>query len=381
MTDQTSRRSHPLLADVHADHVALIVEDDPAFGAMLSECLRQAGYLPVQQQRGQDAIAACALQPALVTLDIVLPDMDGWRVLREIKSLPFMQTVPVLVIAMPSEARSALACGPTAFLRKPAPRADLIDAIDRLAIHADGPTRVLQVDNDPLISELLGVILPSSRFTVLSTGDVQHAAAWLTANLPDIILLDLVMPEVNGFEFLQAVRADPRTRHLPVLVLTAKHLKPQEEIDLSQAAQVVISKETFTPEQLAAELHRLQRAQTVIQATRLAAEPPADTPDVDMSQFRQDFLVEAQDYLSVLDAFLGQEIGSPDNAAFEPVALAAHTLRGSAALMGYHELSRLAGRVESLLGRNGDEPAKLDSTGLEILRSLHANMQAAIASI
>ena len=343
--------------------VALIIEDDPQFSRMLAYHLLQAGYDPVQCERGQDAIAASLRlrsgqgppRPALITLDILLPDVDGWSVLREIRRAPLMQRVPVLVISVLSEAELGVGCGPTAFLYKPTSRLELIEAIARLAPRAPTPTRVLLVDDDPLMSELLHFMLRPPQFEIRTAAGARQAAEMLASEKPDVILLDLVLPEVNGFELLQALRADAATRALPVLVLTAKHLSPQEQIDLSQAAQLVMTKERFTLPRMLEKLHLLERAMPLLHASPPVGRDGAPpTLDVDLSLFREDFRDEARAHLSVIRAFA--ETG--DVAVVEDAARAAHTLKGSAAMMGYSEIGELAAHAERLLldVRDGTTP-------------------------
>ena len=373
--------------------IALIIEDDSQFSDMLAVCLRAQGYQPVQCYRGQDAIAAAReLRPALLTLDILLPDLDGWSVLREIRSAPRMQRVPVVIVSILKEAELGPDSGPTAFLRKPAPRAELIEAIARLAPAAPGaPTRVLFVDDDPLLAEMIELLLPSSRFNLQAVTDARRAAEALDAGLPDLILLDLIMPEVDGFEFLQTLRANPPTRHLPVLVLTAKHLSPQEQSDLSQAAQIVLTKKTFTPDHLAAKIRYLDHISPLI-GLPAAAAPPKEAPfvETDMAQFRDDFLAEARKHLSRLSAGLvqGQQSEDTESIAVPPrdgdylgSVRAAHTLKGTAGMMGYADLGGLAAQVESLLiGVMGGTLA-LDPPRLAQLRDLHRRMVRIVESL
>jgi CheY-like chemotaxis protein len=186
------------------------------------------------------------------------------------------------------------------------------------------------------------------------------------------------MPKVNGFEFLQTLRADSRTRHIPVLVLTAKHLTIEEQNDLSQAAQIVIAKKTFTPEQLLEKLQYLERVRPLLTP---AADftPRANTPaaSVDMAQFHDDFMAEAHTCLSNLDVALEQYAHSHDANAIESAARAAHTLKGAASLMSYAELSDAAARAEDLLN---DQPA-LDLQRLALIRGLQRSMERMIARI
>jgi CheY-like chemotaxis protein len=356
--------------------VALIIEDDPQFGGVLAQHLRQAGYQPLQQYRGDDAIAACALRPSLVTLDIRLPDQDGWSVLHAIKQMPHMGDVPVLIISILDEAELGPDCGPTAFLSKPMRRGDLIDAIERLAPSPMESMRVLQVDDDPLIGELLGALLPASRFVIETVTNAQQGAESLARELPDIILLDLVMPKVNGFEFLQAVRSDPRTRHLPVLVVTAKHLTAQEEIELRQAAQMVIPKKSFTLEKFMDKLHRLERSNVLIRRfAPPAGRPSAPVSEVDLTQFREDFLDEARSCLSTIEVYLERGAHDSDDTLLDSAARAAHTLHGSAGMMGYDELGDIAAQAENFLRGLLAGKAALDQTHRTILLGLYDDMR------
>jgi len=116
------------------ERIVLIIEDDPVFSHMLAAQFRQEGYRPVQQYRGQDACAIAAIvRPKLITLDIILQDLNGWDVLSELKRLPFMHSVPVLIISILDETELKGTLGPTGFLHKPSRRAELTDAIMQLA--------------------------------------------------------------------------------------------------------------------------------------------------------------------------------------------------------------------------------------------------------
>jgi CheY-like chemotaxis protein/HPt (histidine-containing phosphotransfer) domain-containing protein len=358
---------------------AFIIEDDPAFNDMLANYLRTLGYQVAQHYRGQDAAAvALKLRPALITLDIILPDLDGWEVLRALRSYPTMQRVPILIISILDEGQLGGDYGPTTFLTKPTNRAELTEAIDRLAPPSDRPRHVLAVDDDPLMIELIGAMLPPAQFRLQTASSAQQATERLSAGLPDLILLDLIMPSVSGLEFLQAVRADPRTRHLPVLVLTAKHLSPREQIDLNRAARVAITKRVFSPALLAEKVRHLQSAHALFWRTDPVADREAHpAPGVDLAQFHKEFLSEARTCLSELDAGLAPRGWAQDD-ALANATRAAHTLKGAAAVMGYSELSDTAARAEGLLlglasGGVGDDWLSL--------RELHHDMARMLDSL
>ncbi|HLF25945.1 MAG TPA: response regulator [Anaerolineae bacterium] len=353
---------------------ALIIEDDPHFSELLATHLQAAGYQPVPYA-GQTIAAAGALQPALITLNIHLPDLTGWHTLREIRNAPGMEQVPVLIISALEEVRPGGDFGPTICRQKPIRRAELIEAITALAPPATAPTRVLLVDDDPLLVEMIDAMLPPARFAVQSAAGAPQAADRLNADLPDVILLDLIMPKVSGPEFLQVLRADPRTRHLPVLVLTAKHLSAQEQRDLSQAAQVVLTKKMFTPERLMEKLHYLKCISQLKRTTgALVRHETAVAADVDMAQFFGDFLIEARGHLASLQRGLEQGEELEHTAWLADAARAVHTLKSDAGMMNYTELSRLAGQAENLLA-GADAPPVLDALRRAVLRDLHRQMQ------
>lgn len=332
--------------------LALIIEDEPQFSNLLAYQLLQVGYRPLQRFHGREAIEACVLRPDLITLDILLPDLDGWSVLKEIRSAPFMQRVPVLVISVLSQAELGPDCGPTAFVHKPIPRAELVDAIERLAPDTGAPRRVLHVDDDPMITDMVGAMLPAAQFEVHSVTSARQAAESILTELPDLILLDLVMPHVSGFEILQTLRADPRTRHLPVLVLTAKYLTPQEQLELSQAAQVVLTKADFTTRQLLKKLRYLERANLLFHSADDAGDRDqlqSTEVGLDMTQFRDDFIAEARACLETLQACTRADGEAATAALVDEAGRAAHTLKGASGMMGYTALGELAARAETLL--------------------------------
>jgi len=362
--------------------IALIIEDDPQFSNMLAAHLTQVGYRPVQCARGRDAITACALRPALITLDILLPDQDGWSALDEIRKIPYMQRVPVLIISILDAAELGPDHGPTSFLHKPARKEDLVRAIDLLLPEPQLVTRVLHVDDDPLMCELLAALLPLPRFEVQTAASAREAASLLQGELPHVIVLDLVMPRVSGFEFLQTLRADPRTCHLPVLVLTAKHLSPQEQLDLTQAAQVVLAKSDFTLQRLDEKLRHLQRATSLLNRGSVPPELKlVQTQGFDLLQFRDDFLAEAQECLTGLRDIADDRSPVPDAATLDHALRAAHTLKGAAAMMGYSALSEFAARAEALLHSLHDGEAELNSARWAELQDLHRAMTQSIDEI
>jgi GAF domain-containing protein/DNA-binding response OmpR family regulator len=251
----------PFPTDRAAPLHALIVEDDHDFSELIALHLRQIGYRTQQCYTG--AAARTALQdrpPDLITLDMQLPDTDGWTLLHEIKNTPQLHKVGVLVISGLELAHVAATAG-IEYLAKPILKHSLALAIERLRNRqADRPLRILLVDDDPLLIELLVAILPPPDYDVVTALNGTYAVEQIQQQLPDLVILDLLMPDMNGFELLTVLRRDPRTRDLPVLVLTAKTLNPDEQAELAQAAQGVLPKTSLRRDRLLAEIYRLRPA-------------------------------------------------------------------------------------------------------------------------
>ena len=147
---------------------------------------------------------------------------------------------------------------------KPILKHQLIAAIDRLKNRLpDRPLRILLVDDDPMLLELLVAILPPPAYEVVTAINGAYAADQLLRQSPDLVILDLLMPDMNGFDLLASLRRDPGTRNLPVIVLTAKTLSTAEQAELAQSAQCVISKTSLRRDRLLAEIHRLRQANLV----------------------------------------------------------------------------------------------------------------------
>jgi DNA-binding response OmpR family regulator len=238
----------------------LIIEDDRQFGNLLALYLSQQDYQPVHRYDGQAIVAAVReLRPALITLDLMLPGRDGWSVLQDLKSEPDTRDIPVIIISALDAAEAGLGEGAMEYLTKPLDADALLAALQRIdpAPHPP-PHQVLIVDDDPLISELLTAMLPSAEYTVATATNGLDALGAIRRDPPDVILLDLLMPGLSGYELLELLRADSATHDLPVIVLTAMPLSDTEQAHLDVVAQTVIRKTELTRQHLVDALRRLR---------------------------------------------------------------------------------------------------------------------------
>jgi CheY-like chemotaxis protein/signal transduction histidine kinase/HAMP domain-containing protein len=244
------------------DRVVMIVEDDMAFARYLYDLAHEKGFKALVTARGANALnMARELKPGAITLDISLPDIDGWRVLDRLKDDPATRHIPVYVVSVSDEPERALQLGAIGFTLKPADKAVLGAAFDQIAGFVDRRVkRLLVVEDDDVqrrsILELVGNGDVSS--TAVASG--EEAMAALEREHFDCLVLDLLLPDVPGLELLNRIKKLPQLRSLPIIVYTGKDLSKEEEAQLRRLAQTIILKDVRSPERLLDEtalfLHR-----------------------------------------------------------------------------------------------------------------------------
>jgi CheY-like chemotaxis protein len=247
----------------------VVIEDDRRALGLLKVYLDAAGLQVVGVRDGTAGLNAVrGRNPAAVVLDIRLPDMDGWEVLTTLKADPVTAAVPVVVVSMLDERGKGFALGAAEYLVKPVNREDVLSALGRVGALPDSGT-LLAIDDDPLAVNLVKAILQPVGWSVLSAGDGEAGMALARSRRPAVILLDLLMPGLDGFGVVEALRTDPETAAIPIVVLTAKTLSSAEKDRLRGRIFYVAQKGEFDP----ARLVDLVRRATWRQATS-----SADTP-------------------------------------------------------------------------------------------------------
>src|SRR5881398_3674723 len=187
----------------------LVVDDDPSVRQLISRHLEQEGWKTVQASNATDALQlARESRPMLITLDIMMPDASGWWVLEKLKEDPQTAGIPVLVVTIVEDQRLVFALGASDYLGKPYDRGALIAKIRRLLPTLDGK-RVLVVDDDPEARTMLTKILKEEHATVVGAASGDEAMTLLSQSPPDLVLLDLMMPGMSGFEMVARMRALP----------------------------------------------------------------------------------------------------------------------------------------------------------------------------
>jgi CheY-like chemotaxis protein len=197
------------------------------------------------------------LKPQAILLDIIMPGADGWQVLNDLKADPATAVIPVILLTIVDKKALGFRLGASAYLLKPLDPAAVREALRRVIGPAGtSPKRVLVVDDDPNIADMLRQFLPESEFQLASAPDGLAGLKAVAANRPDILLLDIIIPRLDGFGVIEKLRADPATRDLPIIVISAKDLTSTESARLKRTVSAVIKKQGFHGEKLAAEINQ-----------------------------------------------------------------------------------------------------------------------------
>jgi adenylate cyclase len=196
------------------------------------------------------------LRPIAITLDVMMPDLDGWSVLAALRQDGELAEIPVIMVTILDEQRRAASLGAVGYLAKPIDRERLHRLIGRFRAPAR-PTRILLVEDDADQRERVRAWLQDQEWIVQEAADGREALALLKDGKPDVILLDLMMPEMDGFAVVAALQKETRWRDIPVIVITAHDLDPKDRERLNSGVQSVLVKETFRPADLVERIRRL----------------------------------------------------------------------------------------------------------------------------
>ena len=244
-----------------AGPLVLVVEDDPAAAELLTRQLAEAGYRTEVARTGIEALAkAKELQPAAITLDIILPEVDGWEVITRLKSDPATSTIPVVVVSVVDNPELGLALGAIDYFVKPVDARELIARMARFKLKTkpgSGDVTVLVVDDEAANRQWLARALEPEGFTVLPAAGGKEAIDLAKAHKPDLVMLDLMMPEVTGFDVVEALRADPNTRETPIMVLTAMNLTEADKLSLNGRVSQILSRGSLASTDIVGLLRRV----------------------------------------------------------------------------------------------------------------------------
>ncbi len=246
---------------------ALVVEDDFKSADLIRVQLEAEGFIVLHAATAEMALVLAARQPlALITLDIMLPNMDGWEFLGRIKQTPSLKHIPVVIISIVADAEKGYALGAAGVMQKPISRQELYDALVGLGLfplpHGES-LKILIVDDDPKAVELIAVRVQGLASSVLRAYGGKEAINAARRELPDLIVLDLMMPEVSGFDVVAALSENPATAGIPILVVTAKHITPEDRKRLNGYVTTIMEKANFDRDRFVTEVRRAMAGRQV----------------------------------------------------------------------------------------------------------------------
>ena len=242
--------------------LVLIVEDETEVARALEACLAEAGYRVLLARDGEEAMHLAALhRPAVITLDLLLPGRDGWEVMAALKENPATRAIPVVVVSVVPKTKAGFALGAVEYLEKPVNRATLLAAVARYCVPKTGqaPPRILVVDDDARVREMLEDSLGRAGYAVRTAPDGEVGLTLARREVPDLMVLDLLMPGLTGFEVLERLRADRQTADLPVIVYTGANMTAAVRKRLNRDIQALVEKGTPIEATLLPEIARHAR--------------------------------------------------------------------------------------------------------------------------
>jgi signal transduction histidine kinase/DNA-binding response OmpR family regulator/ligand-binding sensor domain-containing protein len=238
------------------DRVLVVEDEDDAFDT-LSAYLQSAGYVPIRARTGEEAMKlARTMKPLAITLDLVLPGMEGWNVLRGLKSEAATANVPVIIVSMIDNRELGLAIGADDYFVKPVDWPRLMRRLAELTSprHA---AKLLLIDDDVAVHAMLEQELTREGYQLESATSGREGLERAMQSKPDVIILDLMMPEMSGFEVAEALRARESTSRIPIVVLTAKDLTAEDRDRLRNGTSGVVRKGSAAAARLIREIRTL----------------------------------------------------------------------------------------------------------------------------
>nr|WP_315874825.1 response regulator [Thermoleptolyngbya sp. PKUAC-SCTB121] len=255
------------LGDLQSDpcgkrRTVLVIDDDPAVRDLVQRYLTKEGFRVETAANGTEGLhLARQIRPDAITLDVLMPDTNGWSVLSAFKADPDLAEIPVVVMTIVDDKNRGFALGAADYLTKPIDYQRLTHLLQKFQSNSSGDAaqtrRVLVVEDDSDIRQMFRRMLEREHWQVAEAENGCVGLQVLQQQRPDLVLLDLMMPEMDGFQFISAVRENPEWRSLPIIVVTALDLTPSDHLRLNGYVEQILQKGTYSRDELLHEVHDL----------------------------------------------------------------------------------------------------------------------------
>ncbi|HWQ54630.1 MAG TPA: response regulator [Bryobacteraceae bacterium] len=238
----------------------LVVDDDPTARDLMKRFLAREGFDSIAAESGEEGLRlARELRPVLITLDVMMPRMDGWAVLSALKADPATAAIPVIMVTIVDNRNLGYTLGAADYMTKPVNREQLSTVLAKYRC-PDPPCPVLLVEDDAVTREMMRTMLEREGWSVVEAGDGAAALERLAEKHPSLVLLDLMMPRMDGFEFIEALQQHEEWRGIPVVVITAKELTPEDRQRLSGSVEKILLKGAVSRDELLVKVRELVAA-------------------------------------------------------------------------------------------------------------------------
>jgi len=266
-SQSTEARVRPVIGEVPK---ILVIEDNRDAALLIQANLASAGYESVVCDCPRDAVkTVIEMQPDVITLDLLMKPSSGWEVLLQLKRDPRTACTPIIVISILDQPAIGATLGADEYLVKPVEKASLLAAVRRCLGVKQGESSqrpILVVEDDTSTCEIISELLTAQGYAVTTAEDGEQARAQMKARLPELVILDLMLPKVSGFELLAEWRSKPRTADLPVFVLTSKDLTAEEEQYLRKHAESLFHKQQSWQQGLSQQLQRVLKVAPAVKS-------------------------------------------------------------------------------------------------------------------
>ena len=254
--------------EVAMGNCVLVIDDDATARDLIADYLRQAGFTVITAAGGSEGLKrAKEYHPIAITLDVIMPDIDGWTVLAALRGDPELADIPTVMATIVDERRHGMTLGAVGYLTKPVDRKRLVDVIAKYRAPS-GPTRVLVVEDDAMERERIRSWLELQTWVVTEAENGRLALDRLGECIADVVILDLMMPEMDGFQLVAEMQKHPVWNQIPIIVVTALDLTVEDHARLNSGIEMVLQKETFSPTTL------IERVRQVVAKSRLSQKVP-----------------------------------------------------------------------------------------------------------
>jgi signal transduction histidine kinase/DNA-binding response OmpR family regulator len=262
-----ARAGKAAVAEPGRDYV-LVIDDDETARDLIADYLAQAGFAVITAADGVEGLKrAKKYHPIAITLDVIMPDIDGWTVLAALRGDPELADIPTIMATIVDEQRHGMTLGAVGYLTKPIDRDKLVDLIAKYRAPS-GPTRILVVEDDVTQRELIRSWLEPQNWSVIEADNGRVAIDQLSERIADVILLDLMMPEMDGFQLVAEMQKHPAWSKIPVIVVTARDLTAEDHARLNSGIEMIVRKQSFNPTTL------IESIRQVVARSRLPQKVP-----------------------------------------------------------------------------------------------------------